>query len=155
MSEPGWRASRLSTPSPPLPSGRHARTVSVCPMEPIASLCAKLVVSNIDASVCTIDVDTTALADTSADIPEECEADVIHELDQYKQDEDAIFAELAEFNSAFQQELADGGLAAAILRLLPEPETPVFVPPILEKSKRPINHSKKQKAILMEYAQSR
>jgi len=134
------------------PAVKHCtRTPFAWRMETTTCLYTNLTVSHVDFSICSIEIDMSALVASALAIPIEAVPDIIDELNHCLQEEDSIFAEVEEFNTAFQQELADGGLEGALLRLLPEPAAPVTVPSICEKTKRPMNHSKKQKAILMEW----
>jgi hypothetical protein len=116
----------------------------------LASLYSQALTSNIPPDVGTVEVEVAKLqVDLSKAFNDTTTAELEREI-AYRQDlENEVFAEAEAFAKELTKSMKDGGFAGLIHKQLPEPKTPTFVPPIMEKSKRPVNIPKQQKDVLL------
>lgn len=97
-----------------------------------------------------LEIDDMELSSSLMNIEPQILHEILLDVEYLTNEENKLFQELQVYEASVRADLADSGFVGLINNQLPDPTNTVFVPPVLEKSKRPTNVAKDQKSVLSE-----
>jgi hypothetical protein len=113
-----------------------------------AKIIAQSTTSHVDPTLFDVQVDPSIAQQLAAVDPAELAA-VTVSLQRLLEQEASIFDDASASLGDIERQLAQG-FSELLSQQLPDPPSDLVVPPIMERTKRPLNHQKFQKDILQE-----